>query len=112
MDPWQKETLGLKVGDFVIWQDEVVEVEGQPAVVTPSMKVEVISPHDKPADIEEKMSDYRVAGVRLVWVVYPDKKCVVEYRPDTPPRTLGLGDVHEGHDVLPGYTRRLSDLLS
>ena len=46
MDPWQKETLGLKVGDFVIWQDEVVEVEGQPAVVTPSMKVEVISPHD------------------------------------------------------------------
>ena len=38
MDPWQKETLGLEVGDFIIWQDEAVEMEGQPAVVTPGMK--------------------------------------------------------------------------
>ena len=46
MDPWQKETLNLKVGDFIIWQDEAVEVEGQPAFVTPSMKGKVISLHD------------------------------------------------------------------
>ncbi len=46
MDPWQKESLGLEVGDFIIWQDEAVEVEGQPAVVTPGMKGEVISLHD------------------------------------------------------------------
>ncbi len=31
MDSWQKETLGLKVGDFIIWQDEAIELEGQPA---------------------------------------------------------------------------------
>ena len=46
MDPWRKETLNLKVGDFIIWQGEAVEVEGQPAVVTPGMKGEVISLHD------------------------------------------------------------------
>ena len=46
MDPWQKESLGLQVGDFIIWQGEAVEVEGQPAVVTPGMKGEVISLHD------------------------------------------------------------------
>ncbi len=46
MDPWQKETLGLKVGDFIIWQDEAIEVEGQPAVVEPGMRGEVISLHD------------------------------------------------------------------
>ncbi len=46
MDRWQKETLGLKVGDFIIWQDEAIELEGQPAVVTPDMKGEVISLHD------------------------------------------------------------------
>ena len=38
MDPWQKESLGLEVGDFIIWQDEAVEVEGQSAVVTPGMR--------------------------------------------------------------------------
>ncbi len=46
MDPWQKETLGLEVGDIIIWQDEAVEVEGQPAVVTPGMRGKVISLHD------------------------------------------------------------------
>ncbi len=43
MDPWG---LNLQVGDFIIWQDEAVEMEGQPAVVTPGMKGEVISLHD------------------------------------------------------------------
>ena len=46
MDPWQKETLGLKVGDWIIWQDEAIEVEGQPALVAPGMKGKVISLHD------------------------------------------------------------------
>ncbi len=44
MDPWRKETLGLQVGDFIIWQGEAIEVEGQP--VAPGMKGKVISLHD------------------------------------------------------------------
>jgi len=46
MNSWRKESLGLQVGDFIIWQDEAIEVEGQPAVVTPGMKGEVLSLHD------------------------------------------------------------------
>ena len=46
MDPWQKETLGLQVSDFIIWKDEAVEMESQPAVVTPGMRGKVISLHD------------------------------------------------------------------
>ncbi len=46
MVPWRKETLNLQVSDFIIWQDEAIEVEGQPAFVTPSMKGKVISSHD------------------------------------------------------------------
>ncbi len=46
IDPWQKETLGLQVGDFIIWRDEAIEVEGQPALVAPGMKGKVISLHD------------------------------------------------------------------
>ena len=46
MDRWRKETLGLQVGDFIIWQDEAIEVEGQPALVAPGMRGKVISLHD------------------------------------------------------------------
>ena len=44
MDAWQKETLGLNVGDWIVWQDEAIEMEGQP--VAPGMKGKVISLHD------------------------------------------------------------------
>ncbi len=46
MDAWRKESLGLQVGDWIIWQGEAIELEGQPAMVTPGMKGEVISLHD------------------------------------------------------------------
>jgi len=46
MVPWRKETLNLKVSDFIIWKDEVIEVEGQPAVITVGMRGEVLSLHD------------------------------------------------------------------
>jgi len=44
MDSWQKETLGLQVGDWIIWRDEAIELEDQP--VAPGMKGEVLSLHD------------------------------------------------------------------
>ena len=43
---WRKESLNLEVGDFIIWQGEAIEVEGQPAVVTPGMRGKVLSLHD------------------------------------------------------------------
>ena len=41
MDPWR---INLEVGDIIIWQDEAIELEGQP--VEPGMKGKVISLHD------------------------------------------------------------------
>jgi len=46
MDPWQKESLNLKVGDWIIWQDEAIETQDGPAFVSPGMKGKVISLHD------------------------------------------------------------------
>ncbi len=46
MDSWRKETLGLQVGDTIIWRDEAIEMEGQTAVVAPGMKGKVLSLHD------------------------------------------------------------------
>ncbi len=46
MDPWRKETLNLQVGDWIIWQDAAMEVEGQAALVSPGMKGKVLSLHD------------------------------------------------------------------
>jgi len=44
MDPWQKESLDLQVSDFIIWQGEAIEMEGQS--VAPGMRGKVLSQHD------------------------------------------------------------------
>ncbi len=44
MDRWQKETLGLQVGDTIIWRGEALELRGQP--VSQGMKGRVLSLHD------------------------------------------------------------------
>ncbi len=46
MYPWQKETLNLKVGDWIVWRDEAIEKEHGAALVSPGMKGEVLSLHD------------------------------------------------------------------
>ncbi len=43
MDPWR---INLQVGDWIIWQDEAVEMDGQPALVSQGMKGRVLSLHD------------------------------------------------------------------
>ncbi len=64
MNPWRKESLGLKVGDFIIWQDEAIELEGQPALVAPGMRGKVLSLHDgfhlDVADVEPSPPSARV----------------------------------------------------
>jgi len=46
MNPYQKESLNLQVGDFIIWQSEAIEIEARPALVAPGMKGKVLSLHD------------------------------------------------------------------
>ncbi len=46
MDRWRKESLGLQVGDWIVWRDEAVEAEGRPALVATGMKGKVLSLHD------------------------------------------------------------------
>ncbi len=81
------------------------------AELAPDLAVEVISPSNKPSEIEEKISDYLNAGVRLIWVVYPETQSVVEHRPNTPSNTLGPEDVLQAYDVLPGFTCSVAELF-
>jgi len=42
---WNCESEGF-YGDWIIWQDETIDVENGPAFVSPGMKGKVISLHD------------------------------------------------------------------
>ncbi|MCH8052628.1 MAG: Uma2 family endonuclease [Planctomycetes bacterium] len=81
------------------------------AELAPDLAVEVISPSNRTIEIDEKISDYLNAGVRLVWVVYPETQSVAEHRPNTPAKEFDLEDTLQGYDVLPDFTCAMADLF-
>jgi Uma2 family endonuclease len=72
-------------------------------MLAPDLVVEVVSPNDMAAEIERKVADYLVAGVRLVWVAYPATRHIHVFRPDGSLTLLDAESVLDGGDVLSGF---------
>ncbi len=66
------------------------------------LAIEVLSPGDRPGEIEARLADQFQAGARLCWVVDPRTCTVVVHHPDGR-RATRAGDAPlDGVDVLPG----------
>jgi Uma2 family endonuclease len=79
--------------------------------IAPDLAVEVISPNDLYTGIDEKVEEYREAGVRLIWVVNPGTRTVLVHRGDGTTLRLTENAELSGEDVLPGFRCRVSDLF-
>ncbi|MDP9363937.1 MAG: Uma2 family endonuclease [Chloroflexota bacterium] len=79
--------------------------------VVPDLAVEVVSPSDRQAKVDEKVALYLAAGVPLLWVAYPRRRVVRVHRPGREPVELGEGDVLDGEDVLPGFRLPVADVF-
>ena len=75
------------------------------------MAIEVVSPRDLAWEVDEKVDEYLRAGIRLVWVVFPDTKTIHVYRSDQEMRRLTESDQLTGEDVLPGFSYDVSELF-
>jgi len=73
----------------------------------PGLVVEVLSPYNTAREMSRKIQQYRDAGVRLIWVVDPEKCEVAIYR-TLPLRTLRLNDTLKDDNILPGFSLPLS----
>lgn len=79
--------------------------------MAPDLVVEVVSPNDTAAEVQREMEDWLAAGVRLVWVVYPETESVVVYRSRTDHALLKIDDTLDGGDVLPGFSVPLKEIF-
>jgi Uma2 family endonuclease len=71
--------------------------------IAPDLAVEVISPNDLAKKINERLEDYRRAGVNLIWVIDPELRIVDIHHPDGTSIRLHEGDEITGEDVIPGF---------
>ena len=80
--------------------------------LAPDLAVEVLSPHDRPRHVLDKVGEYLEAGVRLIWVIDPRPGRAVVYRSLSDVRELGTDGEIDGEDVVPGFRCALRDILS
>jgi Uma2 family endonuclease len=77
----------------------------------PDLAIEVISPNDLYDEVDEKVAEWLEHGTRMVIVVNPRRKRVAVHRPGRDVRILGVEDILDGEDVVPGWTLAVRDLF-
>jgi Uma2 family endonuclease len=105
-------TVGIDVAYFS------AEVVGRQTNATtlvngvPVLAVEIPSPSDTVAEIDEKAGAYIAAGVALVWVINPLLRTVQVIRPDAEPMLFNVTQELSAEPHLPGFRVPVARLFS
>ena len=96
----------------VVHRDRVPAGQG-PGFVrgAPDLAVEVVSPSNTAADLQEKVAEYHAAGARCVWVVYPATRTVVVHHTARTSTLLREDEPLAAGDLLPGLSITVADLF-
>jgi len=95
----------LAIGFFQDFKENALDM-------VPELAIEVTSPTDRAEEQRKKVLEYFQAGVRCVWVIYPELQTVDVYESPKSVRILGPDDTLVGDPVLPGFQLRLADLFT
>jgi Uma2 family endonuclease len=79
--------------------------------IVPDLIVEIVSPGDSRAEVEEKTQAWLRAGARLVWTVYPNTRTISVRSGSEPGRIYAENAMLDGGDVLPGFSVRVGELF-
>jgi len=79
--------------------------------ILPDLAAEVVSPNDTVYELDNKLDDYLKAGIPLVWVLNPDSRTAMVYRPDGTAQRLTETQELDGENVVPGFRCPLGSLL-
>ncbi len=77
----------------------------------PDLAVEVASPNDRFAEVEEKVAGWLSAGTGMVFVANPHGKTVTVRRSEREAVILSEGETVEGGEVVPGWTLPVADVF-
>ncbi|MEO6397978.1 MAG: Uma2 family endonuclease [Tepidiformaceae bacterium] len=79
--------------------------------VAPDTVIESISPNELAGYTMQKIQEYLSAGVKLVWVLYPETRSAFVYRIDGTASVIPADAALEGEDVIPGFRCELATIM-
>lgn len=92
------------------WNQLTEEEQERFAPISPDFVVELRSPSDNLADLQDKMKEYIENGVRLGWLIDRPQQRVFVYRVDGSVELLESPETLNGELVLPGFELDLSKI--
>lgn len=83
-----------------------------PLEVRPDIAIEIVSPGDRPGRIADKLAFYLRTGVPLTWIIDPDERTLLAYRPGEPSVLHQPPEKVGAEPVLPGFELDLGALFA
>lgn len=97
----------------VILGDRRRELEQATVIpIIPEIVAEVLSPSETTRMIQRKLKQYFQAGVKEVWLIYPEAREVEIWTGPEPPEGALSGDAALESPLLPGFALSLNDLFA
>ena len=93
------------------WNELTPEQQDRFAPIDPDFVIELRSPTDRLADLQQKMKEYLSCGVRLGWLINPQDKQVEIYRQGQDKEVLNYPQSLSGEDILPNLVVDLSEIF-
>ncbi|HEV2322619.1 MAG TPA: Uma2 family endonuclease [Terracidiphilus sp.] len=77
--------------------------------ICPEFVAELRSPSDRASKVEAKMEFWMARGAHLGWLIDPERKLAMIYRPDREPETLLRPEFLEGEGPISGFRLAMQD---
>ncbi len=81
------------------------------APIDPDFVIELMSPTDDLSELQQKIIEYMGCGVKLGWLINPDRKQVEIYRNGQDKKVLDNPATLFGGDILPNLTVDLAEIF-
>jgi Uma2 family endonuclease len=77
----------------------------------PDLAVEILSPNNTRAEIDERLRDFFTSGTQIAWIINPDAECAEVCHALEKRQLVGPGGFLDGEHLLPGFRYPLADLF-
>jgi Uma2 family endonuclease len=77
----------------------------------PELAVEILSPNNTRAEIDDRLKDFFASGTQLAWIIDPEQECAEICHAPTQRKLIASGADLDGEQLLPGFRYPLADLF-
>lgn len=100
--------------DVMLFEDaaRIEDVDRKYGETPPVLAVEVLSPNDTAGKLARRIAEQKRFGTPLIWVLDPEARNVIVYRPGREDRVVEEAEELTGEDVLPDLRVRVAELFA